>query len=156
MSRIGRAVFIDHKIGIAVVGNDLWHHSHVSSATSIKDFSRLSTTSAALNRRREYSGMPYHVGIGVIQTNKIGLLLTNIGNNGICNFRSTHFRLQIISGYFGRRNKNAFLPGEGFLPTTVEEESNVRVLLRLRNPGLCFACLRQYLAEGLRKIFLCK
>jgi len=41
----------------------------------------------------------------------------------------THFRLQVVGGYFGAGKQDALLAGQQCLTATAEEEGHVRVLL---------------------------
>jgi hypothetical protein len=77
--------------------------------------------------------VPYHICIGEIHDDGVEVALFHGMNYRICNASSGHFRFQIVSRHFGRRNQDAFLSGERLFDAAVEEIGDVRIFFGLRD-----------------------
>ena len=89
--------------------------------------------------------MTYHVTISEVHYDEIIFVLVDGSHQFVFYFESTHFRLQVVSSHFGRRNKDTIFFVERSFTSTVEEECYVRIFF-------CFSDMK--LAQAFRsKIF---
>jgi hypothetical protein len=79
------------------------------------------------------SGMANHIRIGVIEYDQIKFFGYEFLTEHIRNLYCTHFRLEVISGNFGARDKDPLFPFIGFFYTAIEKIGHMRVFLCLGN-----------------------
>ena len=94
--------------------------------------------------------MADHVAVGEVQNDHVVLVLIDAGKYCVSHFIGAHFGLQIEGRNLlrgRRRNQDAILAGEGALFAAVEEERDVRVLLRFGDAQLGLAALGQVFAH---------
>ena len=91
------------------------------------------------------TGMANHVTVSKIHYNEIIFVLVDGSYQFIFYFKSAHFRLQVISSNFWRRNKDTFFFIERSFTSTVEKECYVSILF-------CFSDMKLAQAFG-SKIF---
>ena len=89
--------------------------------------------------------MTYHVTISKVHYDEIIFVLIDGSHQFVFYFESTHFRLQVVSSHFGRRNKDTIFFVERSFTSTVEEECYVRIFF-------CFSDMKLAQAFG-SKIF---
>ena len=85
--------------------------------------------------------MTYHISIGEVHHDKVILLGVDGTNELILHLIGTHLRLQVVGSHLRRRNQDTILTLVWCLATTIEEEGNVSVLLRLSGVQLLLALL---------------
>ncbi len=103
-----------------------------------------------------YSGMTYHVAVGVIDYDKIKFLRFYCLDKFVTHFKSAHFRLEVISSHFGRSHKDALLSFKGCFTTAVKEKCHMSVFFCLGYVQLLFIQRRKVFAKCIAHIFLVK
>lgn len=93
------------------------------------------------------TGVTNHVGGSKVVHDKLEVALAKALGHLVTHGGSAHLGLEVIGGNLGRRDHVADLAGELLLNTTVEEESNVSVLLSLSNVALLNILLAQPLGQ---------
>ena len=84
----------------------------------------------------EITGMTNHICIGKIQADKIGRFMIDFRNDCIGNSIRTHFRLQVVSGHFGRGNHDSFFSFKFVFTSAAEKECYVRIFFCFSNSDL--------------------
>jgi len=142
----GREVVRQHLLGVTVVGSDeqdvvVLHAGLVNRSNGgIRGLNSLD--SGLID-----SSVSNHIRRGKVAHNKGELASGNLLSNLVSHSLSRHLGLQVICGHLGRRDQIAVLSIELGLSTTVEEESDVGILLSLSNVALGNVLLSQPLGE---------
>ena len=98
----------------------------------------------------------HHIRIGKVQANEVSGLNIYFGHDCIGNFMCTHFRLQVVGGYFGRLHHNPFFTFKWFFTASAEKETNVRVFFCFSNPDLFLSVLFQDFAQCVIQVVVFK
>ena len=120
---------IDDFFGIAVIGGD----NHCS-APCQRVVHNLAQT--FINRFRTFPGgfkisrMPYHVGIGIIDRQKIEFFIINGPDGSFGNFLSRHLRRGFKTRHFQRRHQQAFFSGKRLINRAIKKIGNMGIFGR--------------------------
>ena len=93
-----------------------------------------------------------HVGRSKVVHDEVKLALANALGHLSTDLRGAHLGVKVVGGNLGRRDHVTDLSRELLLNTTVEEESNVSVLLSLGNVALLEVLLAQPLGEDVTHV----
>ena len=96
--------------------------------------------------------MPYHVTICIVYNDEIIFLCIDGFNQFVFHFVCAHFRLQIVSSNFWRRNQDAIFAFIRSFTSTIEEECHVCILFCFSNVQLCFVVLCQKFAQSILNV----
>ena len=145
----GRAVGLEHLLGVAVVGGDRCRRRRSRGPRRRPRPSRASTSSTAVDRRRDHAGVPDHVGVGEVDDPEavavVAPALRELAGGG----RGAHLGLVVVGGdVAGRVDQAALLPLPLLLAAAVEEVGDVRVLLGLGDVQLALAAARRSPRRG--------
>jgi len=88
-----------------------------------------------------------HVGGSKVVHDELELVLANALGHLLANTGGAHLRVLVVGGNLGRGDHVAHLTRELLLNTTVEEEGNMGVLLRLSNVALLNVLLAEPFSE---------
>ena len=139
-------LFIEHLLGIAMVGGDEHHAArrldrlHQASQAGVDGFD-------GLGRRGEIAGVADHVGIGEVDHDQVEFARADRLDELVGHFRSAHLGLEVVGLDLGGGDQDALLAVEHALLAAVEEEGDVRVLLGLGDAQLLEAGARHRLAQ---------
>ena len=98
--------------------------------------------------------MTHHVTICIVHNDEVIFLGSDSFNQFILHFVSTHFRFQVISSYFRRRNQDTvFLIIRSFT-STIEEEGYVCVFFSFCNMQLSLSVICQIFSQSILNVFL--
>ena len=100
------------------------------------------------------TGMTHHVTICKVHHDEVVLVLLDSLNELVLNLEGAHLGLQVVGLYLGTCHQDALLALVGSFATTVEEESNVSVLLCLGGVQLALALASEVLAKSVGNILL--
>ena len=121
---------IDHLFGIAVIGGDERGAACFTYPFSDPAETRVDVL-AGFDCLIEFPGVADHVGIREVDDKNIRLTFINAAQKLVRDFERRHFGLQIVCRDLRRRNQQALFACKLRLHATVEEVSDVRVLLSL-------------------------
>ena len=102
---------------------------------------------AALNCSLVYTSVANHVWWRKVVHQELELALLDALAQLICNAHGAHCRLEVVSGDPRRGNHVALFAFELLLDATIEEKSNMCVLLRLSDVALLNALLAEPLSQ---------
>ena len=95
----------------------------------------------------QISGMPHHVGIGVIHDDGVESAFFNGVHDGIRNSLGGHFGFQIVGRDFRRGHQNALFTEKRLFDTAIEKISYVRIFFGFRSAQIRV----MQISEDLRK-----
>ncbi len=134
------AVWVDGVVGIAVVGDD---DSLVTGGLGSLDDLAYAVVYGyyGLGDGVVHTGVAYHVAVGEVNDDEVVLVLLDGVNQLVLHLVGGHLWLEVVGGYLWRSHEDAVLTFVWSLATTVEEECNVCILLRLSGVELLLALL---------------
>ncbi|MNJ40673.1 hypothetical protein D3C77_355730 [compost metagenome] len=100
----------------------------------------------------QHTGMAYHIRVSEVQNDRVMLIGLDLLHRCLSHFISAHLRLKVICRDLRRINEYPCLPRQLYVPSTAEEECNVRVFLCLGNSKLCLSMLHENLAKRVIQI----
>ena len=103
--------------------------------------------SNTLNSSVVDTGVTNHVGGSKVVHDELELVLANALGHLLANTGGAHLRVLVVGGNLGRGDHVAHLTRELLLNTTVEEEGDMGVLLRLSNVALLNVLLAEPFSE---------
>ncbi len=149
---IGGSVFVEHAVGVAVVGEDEGFIALL--------FSRLQQAPEALVHRFggfdsgfENARVPHHVRVGVVQADEVGGGGFHGFDDGLRHFVGAHFGLEVVGGHLGGGDEDAAFAGEDLFAPPVEEERNVGVFFGFGDANLGETLPGEHFAESVDKVF---
>ena len=131
---------VDHLVGVAVVGG---HEGDAAVADDLihQDADILVHFLHGRLRRRHETGMAHHVAVGVVEDHHVILFGADGFQRLSGDLGGRHLRQQVEGGHLAGRHQDPVLPLVGGFDAAVEEEGDMRVLLRLGNVQLGLAQL---------------
>jgi hypothetical protein len=129
------AVRFSHAVGVAMVGDN---QHYISLAQGyLGQLGRAGVYGfAGFDGGFPDASMPYHVGISEVETDEVFFPVLEDRAQGWGDLISAHFGLEVIGGYFGGGDEEAFLLGKGLFASAVEEVGDVGVLFGLGDSQL--------------------
>ena len=100
--------------------------------------------------------MTYHVTISEVHYDEIIFVLVDGSHQFVFYFESAHFRLQVVSSHFGRRNKNTIFFVKRSFTSTIEEKCYVCILFCFSDMKLAQAFRSKIFAQCIRYIIFVK
>ena len=123
---VGSSVGVDGIVGIAVVGDD--NHFVVGCFSGFDSvFYAVVDGFYCFFDSFVDAGVTYHVAICVVNDDEIVFFALDGLNEFVFYFICTHFGLEVVGGYFGGSNKDAFFTLVGSFATAIEEECYVGI-----------------------------
>ena len=138
---------IPHHLGVAVIGGDQ-HRAAGGLDRRFQSSQRRIHRSCRLLGGVEDACVTNHIAVGIVDDDHLKLVGLDRRDQLVGDLGRRHRRLQIVGGDFRRRHENALLAWKHSFLTAIEEEGHVRVLLRLSDPELAQASLREHRPEN--------
>ena len=147
----GRAVSVQHPLGVAVVGGNEGHAAHPGGSLHHLAHPRVHGLHG-LDGGLEHAGVAHHVAVGEVEDDHIVIATLNALDGLLGDLGGAHLRLEIVGGHLGGGDQTAVLAREHLLGAAVEEESHMGVLLRLGNAELSIALAGDILTEDIGQL----
>ena len=138
MCRKGLSVVAEHPVGVAVVSGEQRRAAHFKYLVGDALYALVHDVHG-LYRRGYHARVAHHVAVGKVEYHHVVFARAQFLYHLVRHKVGAHFGLQVVGGHLGRGYQVAHFAGVGRLYAAVEEEGNVRVLLRLGNAQLLHA-----------------
>ena len=153
MGGVGRTVFVDGVVGVAVVSDDDGFVARgVGGGHHLVD--ALVHSLHGLFDGSVHTRVSHHVAVGEVYNDEVVFVLLDGRHELVLHFVGRHFRLEVVSGHFGRSHENAVFTFVGRFASAVEEERHVGILFRFGCVELLQPLGREVLAERVFHVLL--
>ena len=99
------------------------------------------------------AGMTYHITVSKVYYDEVIFVFIDSSHQFVFYFVSAHFRLQVVSSNFRRRNKNTVFVIVRSFTATVEEECYVSILFCFCNMELIQSLSSKVFTQRIRNVF---
>ena len=153
MCSVGRAVFVECIVGVAVVGDD-YHFVVIGLASLYGLVHAVVDCNACLFDSFIHTSVTHHVAVSIVNHDEVILLSVDSFHEFVLNFVGAHFRLEVVGSHLWRWHQDAVFAFVWIFAAAIEEECNVCILFCFSYVELLLAKRAEIFAKGVVYVVL--